>query len=170
MDSKLPVTITPDLDAPLYQTMNEETEMPLTKLDHGTWTLLLCVFALLAASQPAHADTTILVCRLDTNIERMFVDEGPTTIELNEAGSTVTVHFAAKHPAPNSGILSGGYTAAYTVGPLHATFGPDTVTFQSEDGSLIFTINRVTGQLNARQPGDLPPGEQWNCQVGKRQF
>lgn len=143
--------------------------MPLTKLGHSTLVVLSCVFTLFAASQPANADTTILVCALDTSHEDprlVSVEEGNTTIELNEADSIVTVHFAANHPGPNS---SGGSVPAGTVGPMHATFGPDTITLQVGDADGgpwhgTFTIDRITGQFSVQA------GWQWNCKVGKKQF
>jgi hypothetical protein len=122
---------------------------------------LLGMAILATASQTALADPTTLICHMDgTGI----IENEPTTIELNAAQSSVVVHFAANH----YNVGPGEEHAAWSLGPLPATFGADTISFSDPRPRSIlsnFTINRLTGafvETNANW--------RWTCQPGKKQF
>jgi len=125
---------------------------------------LLGMAILVAASQPALADTKTLICPMDSNLSR--IEDEPATIELNEAASTVIVHFGAWHLKPNVGI---GQTPAFSIGPLQAVFGTEVISFSYNDpppqSQIVYnlTLNRLTGALR---------GWTYNmtCHVGNAQF
>ena len=122
---------------------------------------LLGAAILIMASQTAFADTTTLIC--DTGLP---LDMGPTTIDLNAAQSTVTLHFPA---LKNSSI------PARTSGPLRATFSRDEIDFSRTEGNVrhSYIINRLTAivQDTAVNLGGGPGfSESWTCHVGKKQF
>ena len=122
---------------------------------------LLGAAILVMASQTAIADTTTLIC--DTGLP---LDMGPTTIELNAAQSTITLHLPA---LKNSSI------PARTRGPLRATFSRDEIDFSRTEGGVrhTYVINRLTAvvQDTAVNLGGGPGfSESWTCHVGKKQF
>ncbi|MGH7024439.1 MAG: hypothetical protein ACREEB_12745 [Caulobacteraceae bacterium] len=84
-----------------------------------------------AAGTAAPADPTTLICKLNFPGGAVVEDE-PTTIDLNEAADTVVVHFGPMHTE------AGGYHAlrAFTLGPLSATFGAQTITFSGPRGRI----------------------------------
>ena len=137
-----------------------ERKISFLKLNIG---VALVVFAVLTAgAQPALAVTKTLVC--DRGLP---LDMGPTTIDLNEAQHTVTLHLPALR---NSSI------PARTAGPLTATFSPDTIDFTWHEGDELvhtYVLNRLTAvvQGTAVNTGGGPGfSESWTCQVGKAQF
>src|SRR6185437_10073088 len=93
---------------------------------------LLGAAFLMMAGQTASADTTMLSC--DTGLP---LDMGPTTVDLNPAQRTVTLH----HPA----LKADGHPAR-TVGPLSATFGSNEIDFAWVELNLrhTYVINRST--------------------------
>ncbi len=126
-------------------------------------TMLLILFgmaALLATSTAAIADPTTLICIADA--ANVWKDDEPSTIELNEAQSSIAVHFAAQ-----TGILGPQYrVSAHASGPIRATFGADTISFS--DQGFDYTLNRLTGSLLRLVGSDV--ALRWTCQPGKKQF
>jgi len=108
------------------------------------------------AATATRAEATTLICHLNTNLSP-FVEDQPTTVELNETQSTVIVHIGAGHhsdpywSSPSS-----------TIGPMQATFTADTISFPSTAGDS-FTIDRLTGAMHGA-------GGDWICQPGKALF
>jgi hypothetical protein len=149
----------------------------------------VAALAILAACEPALAGPTMLVCHLDAPTALAFED-GATTIELNEAQSSVVVHFAAAHLTNSDGVTGaadgrGSPNPAASVGPLTAKFGSDTITFSSTGGGEYdsngnhfvpyqgsYLINRLTGSFVHKSPGDgaLTVWQKWTCKPGNRQF
>jgi hypothetical protein len=131
---------------------------------------LLGMAVLVAACQTALADPTSLIC--DTT-EPQYA--GPATVDLNEAKSTVTIHFPGSKPAPP---LPG--PPAYTVGPSPATFSPTTITFTqpSSGGGTTVSTTYVTNRLTAtveetgvtNDPYRPTFNNTWSCHVGTAQF
>jgi hypothetical protein len=81
------------------------------------------------------------------NDNKFWVEEGPTTIQLNEAQSTVVaINYSKVHGAPGSGICCGS-TGGLSYGPFPATFSADTITWQSAESGIESkcAINRLTG-------------------------
>jgi hypothetical protein len=117
----------------------------------------LAIFA--TTSPPALADTTTLICHMDM---QFIIEEDTTTIELNQAASTVVVHWAGYHSTDN--VTTG---SARTGGPYQAVYGKDTITFSSSDGNtnLSYVLNRLTGSLEIK-----PINWKYACQVAKPQF
>ena len=83
-----------------------------------------------------------------------WVEEGPTTIALNETqGTVVAINYSAYHRAPQSpyaNIRQGYVTDARTTGPFSATFTADTITWQDVNPRYPtiygnFSIDRTTG-------------------------
>ncbi len=116
---------------------------------------------LLTVSTSALADTTTLICNTG-----LPLDMGPTTVDLNEAQSTVTVHL----PATTAGI------PARTVGPRPATFGPEMITFTDTSNNTddTYAINRISATVAYTQ-ADLRDHHRvgyanWTCHVGQKQF
>jgi hypothetical protein len=139
----------------------QEKKMSFLKLNISLAFVIVAI--LTAGSQPALADTKTLIC--ETGLP---LDMGPTTIDLNEAQHTVTLHLPALR---NSSI------PARTAGPLPATFSPDTINFvwKEAEGYLIHTyvLNRLTAvvQMTAVNTSGGPGfSESWTCHVGKAQF
>jgi hypothetical protein len=119
---------------------------------------LLGLTVLLAASTAALADTTKLVCHLG---EQLYKEDGPTIIELNEAQSSVVVHFGGSQMANPPGVLP-----PRTIGPVPAVFGTDAITIPEPsypEGS--FVLNRLTGDLIQNVTN-----WKWTCQPGKKLF
>jgi hypothetical protein len=115
---------------------------------------------LVVASQAATAQTTTtLVCNADA--ANVWMDDEPSTIELNEAQSTVAVHLSAMVD-----IINHFRNPAHASGPLPATFTADTISFS--DQGFTYTLNRLTGSLLRLFNDDV--ALRWTCQAGKRQF
>ena len=125
---------------------------------------LLGATALFIGSAAAEAGTTTLIC---TSSDETNVEDEATTIQLNEAQSTVIAHYASFHLRPGTDMIQGP-THPQVVGPLPAVFGADTITFTYTMEGYAFdgTINRLTGafSLNA---GAI---NKWTCQPGQKQF
>jgi hypothetical protein len=115
------------------------------------------------ANQAAIAQTTTLICRLDPPQSQGFVEDEPSTLELNEAQSSVVVHFSAE-----TVTASGGRLPAYLTGKRPATFAADTIFsvphYSDANYTMSYTINRLTGSWVSSS------GLKRTCQVGKRQF
>lgn len=113
----------------------------------------------LVSSTAAMADTSTLVCHLTPFV---IVEDEPTTIDLNEAQSSVVVHFGALHQTfPQTA------SPAMTVGPLAAVFGVDTISF-SQPGAPYqgdYILNRLTGGLV-----NTSTNWRYTCQLGQKQF
>ena len=97
-----------------------------------------------------------------------MVVDGTTTVELNEAQGTATVHFAA---FSLQGQISPELPAR-TVGPMNAKFTEETVTFDNPDPNSApdgcpdeYVLNRLTGELRGKWGEDSEI-----CQVGTKQF
>jgi hypothetical protein len=137
----------------------KEDMMSFIKSSGGIWVTLIALAMLAAGSKIALADTTNLVCYVDVhNVEQ----DDPTNIELNEAQSTVTVHFGKAH-------YKNPYLEykAYTIGPLPAKFETNTITFSHQNGTFYsnYVINRLTGSLF-----DNTTNWKWNCQAAQKKF
>ena len=135
---------------------------------------------LVASPEIALADTTKLICHMNDNI--YWVEEGPTTIELNEAqGTVVAINYSAYHRAPQSphaNIRQGYVTDARTTGPFSATFTADTITWQDVNPRYPtiygnFSIDRTTGVFvghlfaDGRSNGD---SLSYTCHAAQKQF
>jgi hypothetical protein len=119
---------------------------------------------LVTASQTALAASTTLVCSTGNPREA-----SPTTIDLNEAQSSVTIHFGSTQcPGCTPDPIPGR-----TAGPLTAKFAKNAITFaeRPDSRSFDYTINRLTGivGVNETQQGQ-PYHTDWTCHVGKPQF
>jgi len=139
--------------------------MSLLKLNGGAGAALMALALLASSSQAARAEATTLICNLDSS--NPWKEAEPTTIELNEAQSTVVVHFAAMHGDPRYG---GGSRIAVSYGPLPAKFGTDTITFSVDRTTSSWsegphTINRLTGNFV-----EAETNWKWNCHPAKKQF
>lgn len=126
--------------------------------------ILACTCALAAISPMAvAAGSTMLVCKSNNNGSL-----GPDLFELNEAKSSVTIKFS-----PARGNV-GTAVPARSLGPLHATFTPTTITASSNANGLTSTyvINRVAGSVTVSHVSDnLVRGHsEWTCEVGKAKF
>ena len=111
----------------------------------GACVTLIALAMLAASSQVVRADTTTLISHMNDN--KFWVEEGPTTIQLNEAQSTVVaINYSKVHGAPGSGICCGS-TGGLSYGPFPATFSADTITWQSAESGIESkcAINRLTG-------------------------
>jgi hypothetical protein len=139
----------------------------------GACMTLAALAMLLASSKIALADTTKLICHMNDN--KFWVEEGPTTIELNEAQSTiVAINFSKVHGAPGSGI-GGGSVGGRSIGPFPATFTADTITFSIQDASSSTncTINRLTGVYSCKvsvNGNSYDQGTSWTCHAAQKQF
>jgi len=107
------------------------------------------------------AGTTTLICHV---IGTMLVEDGSTTIELNEAQSSVVVHFAASHCTAACGPPRPGEPAS-SLGPLPAKFGANTISFSNPNGPVTYVIDRLTGVFVANYIN-----VSWTCDVGKKKF
>jgi hypothetical protein len=145
-----------------------------------TAVLSTIIFANLAWSKskakPAVADAKTLVCN-DTYSNNW----PPLTIDLNEAESKIAITSPAwtstRYKVPN-------HWAAFSSGPLPATFDSNTITFDRHDRDSDnfyqhFTINRLSGQLlyytSINAPLDRARAEdqalfRYKCKVGKARF
>ena len=119
--------------------------MSFLKLSGGICVTFAALAILAVSSKIALADTTTLICHMNDN--KFWVEEGPTTIELNEAqGTVVTINYSKQHGAPGSGI-GGGSVGGRSTGPFPATFSDNAITWQSTEAGVTgtCTINRLTG-------------------------
>ena len=121
--------------------------------------MLLGLAILAMASQAATAQTTTLICRMDASMP--FIEDEPTTIELNEAKGTVAAHFSARTLS-----INGMRFEAHSSDPLPAAFAADTISFS--DQGFNYTLNRLTGILSRLFGSDV--ASRWTCQAGKKQF
>jgi hypothetical protein len=144
--------------------------MSFLKFNSGAYVILIALAMLAAGSKIALADTTNLICHMNDN--KFWVEEGPTTIELNEAQSSVVINYAPYHGKTPR------YTgpSAVTKGPFQATFGAHTITWQEkngENGYVNYTINRVTGFFVGHLFYDGKDGgytNSYTCHAGQKQF
>ena len=123
--------------------------------------VFLGLAVLTMASTAATAQTTTLICNLIA--PNVFTEDEPTTIELNEAQSSVAVHFSESTLS-----LNGGRYPEFSIGPLQATFAADTISFSDPPNALNYTLNRLTGRFTRLFKGEFAQG--WTCQAGKKQF
>jgi hypothetical protein len=122
-----------------------------------TQSLSFLTIALLMATMAAQAETTTLICRLNTFPGGPTEDQ-PTTVELNGAQNTVVVHFSAMHHTDPDFS-----SQPSTTGPLQANFSADSVSFSTPAGAT-FSINRLTGAMvNSNNLS-------WTCAPGKPLF
>jgi hypothetical protein len=132
--------------------------------------VLLGLVLFATASPPALADTTTLICHMDMDF---FIEDDVTTIELDQAASTVVIHWGGYHSRDN--VVR---DLPHTNGPYHTEYGKDTITFHNnyitEDGYASYSINRLTGTFLEQILSDTltPQGApyKWNCHVAKPQF
>jgi hypothetical protein len=120
-----------------------------------------CILSPIGATA-ATADPTTLICDLHDDL---WVENQPTTIELNEAQATVTVHSGGVH------ARGGGFAPAHTYDPVPATFSGHEISFRFadvENDAPLSVINRLTGTLVAFQ-GGLGTAR-YSCQAGHNQF
>ena len=121
--------------------------------------ILLGTAILVAASQTARAASTTLIC--DVLPGSCCVIDGPGSIDLNEAGGSITLHSPPMHTSNQS--YPGG------VARYPAKFDPKTITFVGSETSTSggvgekITINRLTGIFVMNEVT-------WTCRAGKRQF
>jgi hypothetical protein len=154
-----------------------EVNMSFLKLSGGKCVTFVVLAMLAASSKIALADTTKLICHMNDNI--YWVEEGPTTIELNEAqGTVVAINYSAYHRAPQSPfahIRQGYVNDARTTGPFSATFTADTITWHDVNREMYtnFSIDRTTGVfvghtfVNGKFNGDTLS---YTCHAGQKQF
>ena len=139
--------------------------MSLLKLHSGTCVTLAVSAMLLVSSKIALADTTTLICHMNDN--PYWYEEGPTSIELNEAQSTIVVHYAAYHG--NAAVIRPASCNERTVS---ATFSADIITWQ--DGNGKFTINRLTGVFSGKVffPDGRDGGDTlcYTCHTAQKKF
>jgi hypothetical protein len=117
-----------------------------------------------SASDPAAAAPVTLLCDAP---DPHMVEDGPTMITLDEAHATASVQFAGFSLAGSS-----SHIPPNSVGPMHATFTPQQVTFENPDpnsaphgGHDEYTLNRLTGQLSG-----LWGEDSMTCKVAAQQF
>ena len=137
--------------------------MTFLKLNGGTCVTLVVLAMLAASPKIALADTTSLVCHMAMDNPN-YVEDDSTTIELNEAQSTVTVHFGKAHYSNPYGEYK-----AYTIGQLSAKFDTNTISFSAKNGlfggNSNYVINRLTGSLY-----DNTTNWKWKCRAAQKQF
>jgi hypothetical protein len=135
-----------------------------------TVTIFTAAFLLVGIS-PALADeagTVHLICRPSGDAANAMIQDSPTTIDLNESQASATIHFAAFRL---KGSISGPVPAR-TVGPMHAAFSDEAVTFENPDpnsapngGPDEYVLNRLTGDLSGKWGED-----QMNCEAASKRF
>jgi hypothetical protein len=136
----------------------------------GKCVTLVALAMLVATSKIALADTTTLICHMNDPMG-FYVEFGPSTIELNKAQSTVTVHFSATRFS-SSGNPNPAFTPANLLGPLQATFSADTITFKDQWGRT-YILNRLTGVLSTQilLNGVMQTlAQTYNCHAAQKQF
>lgn len=118
----------------------------------------------------AFAAPVLLVCRMNSDMP--FTEDEPTTMELDEAQGTVTVHFAATARKDMTGITGGyegrGGDRPHVMGPLNAAYSAEAITFvypNNGGNPMNYSLNRVTGAF-VSEADSL----RWACQPGKKQF
>ena len=125
--------------------------------------ILLGTAILVAASQPAPAAQTKLVCSSSNNGSL-----GPDVFDLNEAQHSATITFSPVR-ANNGEILPGRSS-----GVLPATFTPNTITISSSAYGTVntYVINRLTATVVLTQVANnhVAGYSNWTCNVGKAQF
>ena len=136
--------------------------MSFLKLNGSAGVALVAFAMLMASSQVALADTKTLVCTGWSPAEA-----SPTTLDLDEAKSLVTIHIGSMHNPGGSPDPSPGPTQ----GPYTAQFDQNTITFKRNAGGnapdITYTINRLTGIVSL----DNSTGHaEWSCHIGKAQF
>lgn len=117
-------------------------------------TVLLLVITLAVGVGAASADPVTLICKIN---DFTRVEDGPTTIYLDEARGTVTVHAGPWHLSPSYGV---GNIPADSYGPVPATFTAETISFSV--GAISGTINRLTGDANING--------RYTCEPSKAKF
>lgn len=123
--------------------------------------ILLAAAILVAASQTAGAASTTLICDVPTSPGSCCVIDGPGSIDLNEAGGSITLHSPPMHTS-NQSYPSGVATYA-------AKFDSKTISFLGSETATSggvgekITINRLTGMF-------VMNGLTWICRVGKPKF
>ena len=136
--------------------------MALLKLNGIARVVLVALTLLAGSSQVARADTTTLVCtgwRAAT----------PTTMDLDEAKSLVTIHEG------DTQIPGGSTVPGRTLGPFAAKFDEKTITFDTQDDgrNSTYAISRVTGtgSVNGTYADGSTMGQfDFSCHPGKNQF
>ena len=138
--------------------------MSSARWNSATRRALLGVALVLTASRAAIADPARLICDWDGG--DAIVQDEPTIIELNQAQSSVSVHFSAYTiPALRS------HVAAVSIGPLLALFGNDMVTFRNDGLNRhemtygAFSLNRITGAFI-----QIRSNYRWTCHSGQEHF
>jgi hypothetical protein len=126
--------------------------MAMLKLNGPAGAALGALALLASSSQAALAATTKLVCLWP-------VGSGLITLELNEAKGTATIRYPA---GINQFAIPERYRPAHAEGPVKATFGSKTVTFdivKSSDGHTTyqhFVLDRATFAFTFDQGYDAP--------------
>ncbi len=125
------------------------------------WATSLAFLGMIAFPTAGMADTTTLVCNLSNRVGT--AEDEPTTIELNEAQSSVVVHFGQNHyTVPNYQT-----ERAVSVGPVPAVFGANTISFSLPYPVYgdPYVLNRLTGFLsNTTSAGNF------TCHAVQKQF
>ena len=125
---------------------------------------------LLILPAPVFADSGVihLTCRPSGSAANVMIQDDPTIVDLDKAQATATVHFASFRLQGSIG----GPVSARTVGPMHATFSDETVTFENPDpnsapngGHDEYVLNRLTGAFRG-----LWGEDEFSCQVATNQF
>jgi hypothetical protein len=132
------------------------------------------------------ADPTTLICHLDAADGSSMFEDGPTTVEVNEAQSSIVVHTSGAHWRNPGSIRGGGDgqggTRAVSIGPLQARFGTATITAPAGDfygaqvnfatgKNGVFIIDRLTGAfVYKKDDGTVLAWTAWTCHPGKQQF
>jgi hypothetical protein len=127
-------------------------------------TASMAAIALVLGANTATAAPVTLLCH---STSPAMVEDGPTTIILDEAQGTAAVQFAGYGLSGGTGHLNG-----YSVGPMRAAFSPQQVTFENPDpnsapggGHDKYTLNRLTGDMTGLQGPDT-----MNCSVATNRF
>ena len=123
-------------------------------------------------TQPASAEPVNLLCSMNHNpAER---ETQPTTIQLDEAAHTVTVHFGAYDMTTGPGGSVSGSGGDYTVGPLPGEFTSDSIKFtpptEHNPAQNYYILNRLTGALNLYSPDGQEWAFSWSCHVANKMF
>ena len=84
--------------------MDKSMDMVATKASSvgAVRQILLGTAILVAASQTARAASTTLICDVPTPPGSCCVIDGPGTVELNEAGGSITLHSPPMHTSNQS--------------------------------------------------------------------
>ena len=117
---------------------------------------LLGIAVLAATPQIASADPTTLICKLGA--ENSWKEDEPTTVDLNEAQSSVVVHWGAK-TLP----INGAHTPALSSAPVRGDFSANTISFNAFGQDYV--IIRLTGVMSAPSINWT-----WSCEPGNKKF